>query len=159
MLKAISKNDFDRFWSKVEIGHSGCWEFTGCRNSDGYGTFRFGKMVKAHRWAYSFWKGEIPEGMLVCHSCDNPACVNPVHLWLGTCADNVADRDAKERRPPPKGEINGRAKLTKADVIAIRADARSLDEIATDYGVTTTNIHFIKTGKTWKHVRAKEGIR
>lgn len=86
-----------RFWNKVEKT-DGCWLWTASKNRQGYGYFRFdGKMMKAHRMAWLLVHGEIPEGMLVCHTCDNPSCVNPEHLWLGTNQDNQNDMNAKGR--------------------------------------------------------------
>ena len=86
-----------RFWDKVEKT-DGCWVWTASKNRQGYGYFRFdGKMRKAHRMAWLFAIGEIPEGMMVCHSCDNPSCVNPEHLWLGTGQDNMDDMNTKGR--------------------------------------------------------------
>jgi len=86
-----------RFWDKVEKT-DGCWLWTASKSEDGYGYFRFdGGMRKAHRMSWLFTNGEIPEGMFVCHSCDNPSCVNPEHLWLGTNQDNQDDMNEKGR--------------------------------------------------------------
>jgi hypothetical protein len=90
--------DAERFLDKVEIDATGCWLWAASRNRLGYGHFTFqNRVMLAHRWAFWFWRGPIADGLLVCHSCDVPSCVNPDHLWLGTNADNVADRDAKGR--------------------------------------------------------------
>ncbi len=87
------------FWSNViPISRNACWLWNGTRHGDGYGHFKVdGHTEKAHRVAYELTFGEIPAGMLVCHSCDNPPCINPVHLFLGTDADNVHDRVQKGR--------------------------------------------------------------
>lgn len=90
--------------------------------------------------------------MQVCHRCDNPVCVNPNHLFLGTPADNAADMVAKGRHCA--GQLNRRAKLTDAQVIAIRADKRLQKQIAADYGVTLAAISHIKTGRRWAHLEA-----
>jgi hypothetical protein len=89
------------FHRLVAIMPSGCWEWTGTRNRDGYGQLKLkggkGYPFRAHRVAYEAAYGPIPDGMIVCHSCDNPPCCNPEHLWLGTHKDNAADRTAKRR--------------------------------------------------------------
>ena len=77
-----------------------CWEWTGTIGRDGYGKAkRSGKIIRAHRLSYSFYKGEIPPSFHVCHSCDNPKCVNPSHLWVGTHLQNEMDKTLKGRRP------------------------------------------------------------
>lgn len=92
--------DEERFWQKVNKTKT-CWLWTGCKDRKGYGKFWFNKKVgKAHRGAYILFKGPIPDGLSVCHSCDIPACVNPEHLWLGTIADNSIDMHKKNRQPP-----------------------------------------------------------
>jgi hypothetical protein len=107
-----------RFWSKVKKV-DGCWEWIGVKARNGYGLFTVsGRRLGAHRVVYTLIRGEIPEGFCVLHQCDNPGCVNPEHLFLGTNADNVADRNAKGRTargrdtvPPEKrarGERHGR---------------------------------------------------
>jgi len=87
----------ERFWSQVQR-IAGCWLWTGTLLNSGYGQVMLRKRkVRAHRLAWELTFGPIPEGMVVCHACDNPACVNPHHLWLGTVQANVRDRDAKGR--------------------------------------------------------------
>lgn len=87
-----------RFWERVNKQPDGCWLWTGTTNLRGYGILaRNNTMQLAHRFSYELHKGVIPDGMFVCHSCDNPPCVNPDHLWLGTNADNVSDMVAKGR--------------------------------------------------------------
>lgn len=89
-----------RFYDKFIAGKSNeCWEWKGAINNVGYGMFRENndKMVTAHRKSYELHKGEIPKGMCICHSCDNPKCVNPDHLWLGTIKDNIDDMIRKGR--------------------------------------------------------------
>jgi hypothetical protein len=93
-------SDECRFWSKVDKsgGDESCWEFIGAKANFGYGSFRFlGKADRGHRVAWQLKEGAIPNGLFVCHSCDNPPCCNPAHLFLGTARDNVADMRAKGR--------------------------------------------------------------
>ena len=88
-----------RFLAKVRVSQGGCWEWLACKDKDGYGIFMwsFKQKVPAHRASFQLHKGPIPNGMLVMHSCDNPPCVNPDHLVLGSTQDNVDDKMAKGR--------------------------------------------------------------
>lgn len=136
-----------RFWSKVLVT-DGCWVWVGALNRDGYGRFYFQyHNFPVHRLAYEMLVGEIPKGMNVCHHCDNPACVNPAHLFVGSHADNMRDRNSKSRQS--RGSKRPAAKLTEEMIPLIRADQRTQCEIAADYGVTQSVISEIKTGKAW----------
>ena len=122
----------------------------------GYGQFnaRNGRIMTAHRFSYQLHKGEIPDGLFVCHTCDNRACVNPDHLWLGTCAENLADMRRKGRAviADRKGEANGQCKITEGDAMLIRSSAESLSILAKRFGLTRTAISNIKNGKSWRHL-------
>lgn len=89
-----------RFATRVHEPSSGCWEWQGGKDKDGYGKiYSCGEHMRTHRVAYRLYKGEIPDGLHVCHTCDNPSCVNPAHLWLGTNDDNMDDMNRKARNP------------------------------------------------------------
>ena len=147
----MMKTVIERFEEKyVPEPNSGCWEWTACTDTSGYGQIRFnGTLVKAHRLSYELHVGEIGDKHVL-HKCDNPACVNPQHLFLGTQADNIADMVAKGRQA--RGKSHGSAKLTEADVLAIRADNRPQRAIAPDYGISHRLISDIKNRKIWAHV-------
>ena len=134
-----------------------CWLWTGAINWCGYGyigkRFRRGKHKNqsAHRVVFEMYKGKIPRGKVVRHTCDNPACVNPNHLLVGTTQDNKNDSVTRGRHA--FGQRNGVAKLTDADVRAIRKDRRYQYVIAADYGVIQATISKIKLGNSWRHVK------
>lgn len=126
-------------------GPDSCWPWTGTKNRYGYGRFRAdGREMNAHRAAWIAERGQIGEGLVVCHRCDNPACCNPTHLFLGTVADNNADMTAKRRNR--RGERHQNAKLTDAQVIAARGDRRSGRAVAREYGVAPETIYKIRRG-------------
>lgn len=162
MPKYTLEKQIQLFHSRIEKpdGEDGCWIWCAGRNKKGYGIMRWRKkMTLAHRIAYELAFGEIPDGLLVLHNCpdgDNPSCVNPAHLWLGTNADNVADRVRKGRSKPRRGEQHGRAKLTADDVRNIRAlyaeGELSQRQIGELYGITQQHIGHIVNHKTWKGV-------
>lgn len=135
---------------------TGCLEFTGGKTRFGYGRIRVGpKAYLAHRYAFMLAIGEIPEGQYVCHQCDNPACCNPEHLFLGTQSENMADMKAKGRQHDRMGSKNSCAKLTERDVRYIRkacaAGAKQAD-MARKYNVSQVNISLIVLRKKWVHV-------
>lgn len=148
----------DGFESKImPITETGCWIWTGSLNKTGYGQFGVGgKAVLAHRMSYELFKGPIPKGMHILHSCDNPSCVNPDHLFLGTHQDNMDDKVAKNRQAKPQGNLNGRAKLTEQQVKEIREKyvprKYSSYSLAKEYGVSQYNICAIISNKSWKHI-------
>jgi len=149
-----------RFWAKVDKSGD-CWEWTACKNSDGYGLLAVGLKARrskgAHRFSWEIHFGHIPDGMCVCHSCDNPSCVNPNHLFIASHADNMADMARKGRgvRSGLKGELHGGVKLTENQVVMIRAsraEGRKLTDIANEYGVTFQLISRICLRQLWGHI-------
>ena len=151
-----------RFESKF-LKTEGCWNWLAGSDKNGYGRFRFGpSKARAPRVSYLLYKGEIPDGMVVRHTCDNPACVNPDHLLIGTHADNAHDKVERERqarglcivgdRRSYKGEGSPNAKLTNEQVKRIRGDTRLHRVIAIDYGVCRATISHAKRGYSWASI-------
>ena len=144
-----------RFLEKIAFDAlTGCWIWTGARHSQGYGLIKRkdGKQLRAHRAAYEWVFGPIPPGLQVCHRCDNPRCVRPGHLFLGTPRDNAADMVAKGRAARNVGERNGAARLTQAQVAQIRATSQPYCRLAETFGVTPSAIGLIKRHERWTHV-------
>lgn len=164
-MAEISPITVARFWSKVSVTKSEktCWEWQGCRDSSGYGNFRvpqFGRVnIGAHRVSYMLYHGTFPpEGMLVRHTCDNPRCVNPLHLEYGTKRDNSQDMVERGRSPvfDRAGENNGAAKLNAEKVREIRrlyagSNANTVT-LAKQFDVSHDTISLILAGKTWRNV-------
>lgn len=148
-----------RFWEKVNKTDD-CWEWTAALNSSGYGTISVnGKERRAHRISWQLHYGTIPEGMLVCHKCDNRKCVNPDHLFLGTNSDNIHDCCVKGRRPRQSGENNNSAKLTSDDVEEIRDLYKGKNfncrQLAKIFNISTSHVAGIIRGRYWM----KEGTK
>jgi hypothetical protein len=147
-VKSISKRE--TFLSKIKIEDDGCWNWTGVVNGWGYGRLAYQSTHQAaHRYAYEEFIGPIPEDKCVCHRCDNPSCVNPEHLFLGTLADNSQDMVRK-------GRHIGSRKLNEEKVRVIRqliARGVKHKDIASTYGVTRSAIGNIATKTTWAHVK------
>lgn len=151
------------------VSDSGCWVWLGSKNSAGYGRMKIrGVHYFAHRVSYMIHKGIIPDGFVICHSCDNPSCVNPSHLWAGTNGENQRDCTKKGRRATgarhrsalypesiPRGEQTGRATLTENQVREIRrlAGTMSQQAIADMFGTPQTNVSRIIRGVAWRHVK------
>lgn len=169
----------DRFWEKVQKSDGdGCWLWTASAMKKGYGQMSVpGGMARAHRISYELHYGPIPDGMFVCHTCDNPRCVNPAHLWLGTNSDNLHDairkgkfQTAKRKAGPKKSWVTARArygpsgrppgdragtKLKAAQVIEIIAEFKAgmrPQRIAAKYGVSGGAIDGILYGRNWRHI-------
>lgn len=144
------------FWSKVNRrGPDECWMWQASIHQDGYGQFQLnGKTTRVHRFSYMLAHGEIPEGLLVRHTCDHPACVNPAHLLTGTDYDNCHDKIDRGRSNPPKGSRNRHAKLTDSQVLLIRklSKSKSLKELSEEFLVHPATIRRVINGKTWKHL-------
>ena len=146
-----------RFWRLVKkAGPDGCWLWQGSKKRGGYGqiTMRVNsKMIPvgAHVASYQIHNGPIPDGLHVCHSCDNPPCVNPSHLWLGTAKDNANDAQIKNRKPTAVliiRRLQGRPpKLNKAQVTAIQQASGLYKDIAQTFGVSATHVGRIKRGQ------------
>lgn len=140
------------FWDYVSKG-SDCWEWQRGLTYKGYGTLRIGNKVhKAHRLAYELAISEVPPGMCVCHRCDNPKCVKPEHLFLGTNQENTADRHRKGRDPKVRGEGHHRSKVTSDAVIDIRTKRLPQAEFAKLYGISTGGVAHIQKFRSWKHL-------
>lgn len=171
-----------RFWSKVnKTNPNGCWIWLGTKDRKGYGKIHaHGKNgVLAHRVAWELTNGLIPNRLHILHHCDNPSCVNPAHLFLGTNADNVADKLKKgrqaqgetiaatrrgdnnvSRRYPERlvrGEASSLSKLTTEQVIQIisryRTGGISQKALAKEYGITQSQVNRIVKGQNWKHIQ------
>ena len=142
-----------RFNAKFKVGLTGCWVWVGRPNTSGYGTFSLNKKrERAHRVSWMLNRGPIPEGLQVLHKCDNPPCVNPDHLFLGTNADNVKDRVSKGRTAPNDGETNPKALLTKWLVLKIkrmRKRRMTYKAIGDTFGVSLPAVYKAVHGKTW----------
>lgn len=150
--------------SYVPVTESGCWLWIASPTNKGYGRIKSnGKTYSAHRFSWMEKHGEIPNGMYVCHKCDTPSCVNPDHLFIGSCMDNVIDMVVKNRnskglrhsesiKKRNVGESNHKSVLTTENVISIRLDKRPQRAIAREYQVSQCLVSNIKLNKTWSHV-------
>ena len=145
----------ERFWGFATPA-DGCWPWRGARQQQGYGQLRVGRkgpVISAHRLSWELHNGPIPEGLWVLHHCDNPPCVNPDHLFIGTQADNMAYMIAKGRKAKHYKAHTRVRKLTDDQVRAIREDDRPSHYVAADYGVSEITIYSIRTG------RRKAGVK
>lgn len=140
-----------RFESKVtRLDRDSCWEWIGTKNNKGYGMIQRGAAhdgkALAHRVSYALYVGDIPDNACVLHRCDNPSCVNPRHLFIGTRADNGLDMCLKQR---------SQSRLSAAQIMAIRnlhADGTRLLEIADKYNISAATVSGIVSGKSWNHL-------
>lgn len=137
----------ERFFSRFVKTENGCWQWRSHTDKDGYGILPGNlKNTRAHRFSFEFHCGPIPDEMVVCHKCDNPGCVNPEHLFVGTAKDNAQDALKKGRHYI--GEKNGRAKITDQQANEIKTSIKSGPELAQIYGVNRSTINRIKRGES-----------
>lgn len=132
-----------------------CWEWFGSKQPNGYGQLSFCKNSRvkvhyAHRLSYEHYRGPVPEGYHVCHHCDNPSCVNPHHLFLGTDADNHTDKVSKDRQV--KGEQHGGSKYSEDFIQMLKYSTRSGYSLGKEYNIDPSYIYGIRKGKYWKHI-------
>lgn len=142
-----------RFWAKVRKIPDGCWEWQ-AKTDRGYGRMATSnrKQVPAHRLSYEIAYGPIPDGLIICHRCDNRRCVRPDHLFAGTYKENTADMYAKGRHDPPRGNRQPRSKLNPAmvrDLRARRMNGESINGLARSFGINYRSAYDIVTGKNW----------
>ena len=159
------KSLFIKFWEKVLVDDDDkCWEWNASKNKKGYGNFYISvghskdKHCLSHRMAYKFRYGDFDESLFVCHKCDNPSCVNPSHLFLGTNQDNMNDKKEKGRiNGQIHGEKNSNAKLKEKDIIRIRKlynpRKYTLNMLAKEYNVHHSTIGYIINRRLWDHVK------
>lgn len=140
------KQGFDRKW---RLDSKGCWIWKGSLSSKGYG--KLGNR-QAHRVAWELYRSAIPDGLCVLHSCDVKRCVNPSHLHLGTVQDNALEAVSRGLWPKQKGQHNGNARLTQAQVKEIRNSPESCRVLSARFGIGKSQVGNIKTGAQWKNL-------
>ncbi len=149
-------DDKERFWSYVNVqGFFDCWEWIGGINGKGYGQFRKDNIkYTTHRFSYTLYYGNIPNGLFVCHKCNNRKCVNPFHLYAGTAKDNSDDITKANRRIIKQGETNGMSKLTEQQVLEIRKNLNKLSQrkLGKIYNVSHNTIGSIQHKTIWRHL-------
>lgn len=150
MLKFMDERLPERFWDKVSVEpNTGCWLWLAQIDKDGYGKFKLNSrtLVAAHRVSYGGLVAPIPDGCFVCHKCDNPPCVNPDHLFVGTVKDNVRDMFSKGR-----GKRNPPTKITATDAASIRKDfagGAMKADLTNQFGISRAHLNGILAGRKW----------
>lgn len=166
-MSGVAKPPLERFERNyIPEPNSGCWLWLGHLDHKGYGSFRVDPKKtagRAHRVSYRLFKGLVPDGLMVCHTCDVPCCVNPDHLFLGTATDNMRDAakkgrmnwtDKTFRKTLPRGESHHKTTLTAVDVQYIRASSKAGIDLARELSVSNNTISRIRRGLTWKEARS-----
>ncbi len=155
-IPQLGEAELRRFFAKIDSGKpADCWLWRAPASTGRYGLFRLhGEKYLPHRIMYSVALGAFDPSLCVCHRCDNPRCVNPHHLFLGTHAENMVDMRNKGRaaRVGARGELSGRSKLTPEQVLEIRADNRMQRQIAAAYGIDQSSVSLIKRRINWAHL-------
>jgi hypothetical protein len=157
MRPQFNSYEIATFLSRIDMsgGPDACWPTTQSRDSNGYGRIRFVSCSYAmHRLVYELVHGDIPPDMLICHTCDNPPCCNPAHLFVGSQYDNAMDRERKQRLNHPRGESHAGTNLTEAQVLEIRSrwPGEKQSDIGADYGVGQATVWRIIHKKVWTHI-------
>lgn len=155
------KDPTERFWSKVDKSGN-CWNWTGLKFHFGHGSFSIGsrwdnsnRSIGAHRYSWEIHNGKIPNKLCVLHKCDNPSCVKPEHLFLGTRLDNNIDMKHKGRIKTLRGQFNGASKLTSDEVNEIRklySKNFRISDLAIKFNISTGNVRHIVRRESWKHI-------
>ena len=154
--------------SNYTVSEEGCWEYQGQRQPYGYGRFSIyvnsmtpkARKASTHRLSYALHNGVDPAEMFVCHTCDNPSCINPKHLFLGTHKENMKDMAVKGRAAPQVGEANAASKLssdTVKDIVEAIKAGRGNKDIAEGVGVSHSQVSSIRHGKAWSAFTASLG--